>query len=121
MNLPASRLRKKFLDLRETGHLGGSSVLYEFQRLCNQSCEQERGTHRLVAYVLAQVFQDLAQRQDGQAIHASEAKALFEKLDQPIFRCIDYICSREYGGSAEEILTAMSNAVGAAFSSGDSS
>jgi hypothetical protein len=93
--VPVEHLRAKYIELSSTGFLGGSSFLYELERYAWTSFEGEHHTRRLTAFVLANVLNGLAKRQEtAGAVTADYCGKLHAALDQHIMVCIDILAGR---------------------------
>jgi len=92
-NLAAARLHERYEQLRANGELGGSSRLFELQKLSTACLKELSGQQRLTAFVIASLFQKLAERYSGEAILATDAEATLEGLHPYIIRVLQYMNS----------------------------
>ncbi|PKQ08992.1 MAG: hypothetical protein CVT73_04870 [Alphaproteobacteria bacterium HGW-Alphaproteobacteria-12] len=61
------------------------------------------GAKQQLALSLSNIFENLANLQDGEAVTLEDGARLLDILDQPITSCIDYICGLPIAQSPEDL------------------
>jgi hypothetical protein len=83
-------LHQRYGEIRAQGYLAGSTLLYELERLTWAVHATAGGSSKLVAFVLASVFDQLARSQDGgDPVTADEGTRLHSLLDQALSNTIE--------------------------------
>lgn len=106
-DLAARRLHGKYLELRESKRLGGPDRLAELSDLAFRCFQESADTERVVAFVLAGIFDNLAQNQEDRPVTIVEVEYLWSVFDQPIIRCIDFLLRREPANASLDLLVSL--------------
>lgn len=106
-DLAARRLKQRYNEIRAQGYLAGAGLLYELQRLTVACSKGATDSQRVVAFVLATVFDQLARAQDGEMVTADEAAHIHAVLDQPIASAVDSVVRDDTGDDTLAVLTRL--------------
>jgi len=108
--LAPRRLKEKYLQVRQSGRLGGSDSLAELRNLAADCFDAGAGRYRVVAFVLACMFEKLAEDEEGRPVTIDEAQDLFAIFDQPVIRAIDFLSQNEPESACLDILVSLADA-----------
>ena len=104
-------LNNQYRDFRENAVFGGSGALWKLSRFAWDAFRAETDSAKLIALVLAIVFDNVARKIDEAPVQAIEGERWFVVLDPAITNCLDLLVSRQ-GGPVEPSLVRLANAYG---------
>src|SRR5258705_13602918 len=98
-DLPATHLRSYFAEMRETGRVGGSSILEELSHMASACVDGTTNAQDAVAYALSDVSWQHARDRDERPVTLNETYELMALGNETLTEAIDFI---KMGGASDE-------------------
>src|SRR5712672_2524111 len=99
VDLPAARLRFYFAEMKQTGRIGGASILEELSKLASACMDGTTNSQDAVAFVLSDVFWQHARDRDERPVTLNETYELMALGNETLTEAINFI---ELGGASDE-------------------
>jgi hypothetical protein len=104
--LAGKQLARRYAEMRASGVFGPGVHLYAMQRDALKMVATLEGEQRVAGFVLANVLELVARRQDEEVVEFDPGADLLAKLDAPVAACIAAINGAADGAAAADRLIA---------------
>ena len=103
-SLQCRRLQSEVRQMLSEGFVGGSGRLFRLEQLAWDCHRTSDGSAKIIWAGIAQFLDQIARRQQEEAVLAEEAVRLCDRVSQPLLRCLDALAGKESGVSAENLV-----------------